>query len=80
MLRTRFRLLLISLVSILASTALPALGAEPLRINGSTTVNPVVVDAADLFRAETGSTVFVDTQGGSSGGIAALGEGRAEIG
>ncbi|HXU47357.1 MAG TPA: phosphate ABC transporter substrate-binding protein [Thermoanaerobaculia bacterium] len=80
MLRTRFRLLLISLASILAATARPALGAEPLRINGSTTVNPVVVDAADLFRAETGSTVFVDTQGGSSGGIAALGEGRAEIG
>src|SRR6185295_17026353 len=53
---------------------------QPLRIVGSTTVNPVVVEAAEILRAEKKATIFVDTQGGSSGGIAALGEGRAEIG
>lgn len=54
--------------------------ASPLRVNGSTTVNPVVADAAELLRAEDGLTILVDTQGGSSGGITALGEGRVEVG
>lgn len=53
--------------------------AKILRVNGSTTVNPVVVEAADALRAEKGLQIVVDTQGGSSGGIAALGDGRAEI-
>ncbi|MEP7012913.1 MAG: phosphate ABC transporter substrate-binding protein [Acidobacteriota bacterium] len=75
MLHTRLGLLLIA-----AFAATSAASAQPLRINGSTTVNPVVVDAAELLRAEKKATIFVDTQGGSSGGIAALGEGRAEIG
>ncbi len=74
MLCSRLGLLLI------AATLGTAASAQPLRINGSTTVNPVVSEAADLLRAETKATIFVDTQGGSSGGIAALGEGRAEIG
>jgi phosphate transport system substrate-binding protein len=56
-----------------------AFAAKPLRINGSTTVNPVVAEAAEILRAERGLTIHVDTQGGSSGGIAALGDGRAEI-
>lgn len=56
-----------------------AFAARPLRINGSTTVNPVVTEAAEALRAERGMTIHVDTQGGSSGGIAALGDGRAEI-
>lgn len=78
MLRARLGLLLgATLVSTVgASGGL----AQPLRINGSTTVNPVVVEAAEILRAEKKATIFVDTQGGSSGGIAALGEGRAEIG
>jgi phosphate transport system substrate-binding protein len=75
MLRTRFGLLLIA-----STFAVSAVSAQPLRINGSTTVNPVVVEAAEILRAEKKATIFVDTQGGSSGGIAALGEGRAEIG
>ncbi|HXU32014.1 MAG TPA: phosphate ABC transporter substrate-binding protein [Thermoanaerobaculia bacterium] len=75
MLRTRLGLLLIA-----STFAISAVSAQPLRINGSTTVNPVVVEAAEILRAEKKATIFVDTQGGSSGGIAALGEGRAEIG
>ncbi len=51
-----------------------------LRINGSTTVNLVVAEAADVLRAENGLNILVDTQGGSSGGISMLGEGRVDIG
>ena len=54
-------------------------GAETLRINGSTTVNPVVAEAAEILRSEHGLEIHVDVQGGSSGGIAALGDHRAEI-
>ncbi len=57
--------------------ALPASAA--LRINGSTTVNPVVSEAAAILRAEEGLEIHVDTAGGSSGGIAALADGRADL-
>ena len=50
-----------------------------LRVNGSTTVNPVVVEAARILGTEEGLEIRVDTVGGSSGGIAALGEGRIEV-
>lgn len=50
-----------------------------LRVNGSTTINPVVTRAAEILRAERGLEITIDTQGGSSGGLAALGEGRAEV-
>lgn len=56
-----------------------AVAAKPVRINGSTTVNPIVVEAAEALRAGRGMTIHVDTQGGSSGGIASLGDGRAEV-
>ena len=49
-----------------------AFATRPLRINGSTTVNPVVTEAAEALRAERGMTIHVDTQGGSSGGIFTL--------
>lgn len=74
MLRARLGLLLIG--SLATATAV---AAQPLRVVGSTTVNPVVVEAAEILRSERKATIFVDTQGGSSGGIAALGERRAEI-
>ena len=57
----------------------PALAAAVLRANGSTTVNPVVSEAAEVLRARKGMQIQVDTQGGSSGGIAALGDGRTEV-
>lgn len=53
--------------------------AAPLRINGSTTVSLVAAEAAEVLR-DGGMTILVDTQGGSSGGIAMLGEGRVEVG
>lgn len=62
-----------------AAMVRPALAAEALRVNGSTTVNPVVAEAAEILRAEAGMAIVVDTQGGSSGGIAALADGRAEV-
>ncbi|MFU8849095.1 MAG: phosphate ABC transporter substrate-binding protein [Opitutales bacterium] len=53
--------------------------AETVRITGSTTVNPVVADAAEQLRDTSGLRIRIDTAGGSSGGINALGDGRAEI-
>lgn len=58
-------------------SAAPAVAA--LRVSGSTTVNPIVVGAAEALRAEQGLEIQVDTAGGSSGGISALGDGRVEV-
>jgi phosphate transport system substrate-binding protein len=52
---------------------------EALRVNGSTTVNPVVTEAAEILKKEQDLNIQVDTQGGSSGGISALGDGRVDI-
>jgi phosphate transport system substrate-binding protein len=57
----------------------PAAGSAALRANGSTTVNPVVTEAAEILHARKGLQIQVDTQGGSTGGISALGDGRVEI-
>ena len=54
--------------------------AATLKINGSTTVNPPVAEAAEILRSEWRMSILVDTQGGSSGGISALGDGLAHIG
>jgi phosphate transport system substrate-binding protein len=71
-----------SLLSILVTLLLlsTAAAAEILRINGSTTVNAVVVEAAEALRAKKGMQIQVDTQGGSTGGISALADGRVQIG
>ena len=55
-------------------------GAATLKINGSTTVNLPVAEAAEVLRAEQKLDIQVDTQGGSSGGISALGDGLVQIG
>jgi phosphate transport system substrate-binding protein len=65
---------------IFALLATGAAQAAPLRVVGSSTVNPVVAEAAEILRREQGLTILVDTQGGSSGGISAAAEGRAELG
>ncbi len=52
----------------------------PLKINGSTTVNLPVAEAAEVLRAKRGEEIQVDTQGGSSGGISMLGEGLVQLG
>lgn len=53
-------------------------GAGVLRVSGSTTVNPVAADAAEVLRGE-GLRVTVDTQGGSAGGLAQLGAGEIDV-
>jgi phosphate transport system substrate-binding protein len=53
-------------------------GATPLRVSGSTTVNPVVAEAAAALRGR-GVRITVDTQGGSAGGIAQLGAGQIDV-
>jgi phosphate transport system substrate-binding protein len=50
-----------------------------LRISGSTTVNPVAADAAEVLRTRTGQAITVDTQGGSAGGLAQLCRGEIDI-
>ena len=54
--------------------------ADALKINGSTTVNPPVADAASLLSKKLGIEIRVDTQGGSSGGISMLGDNLVQIG
>ncbi len=54
-------------------------GGGTLRISGSTTVNPVAADAAEVLRKDKGLTITVDTQGGSAGGITQLGMGQIDI-
>lgn len=53
-------------------------GSGRLRVSGSTTVNAVAADAADVLRGR-GQDITVDSQGGSAGGIAQLGAGQVEI-
>jgi phosphate transport system substrate-binding protein len=54
--------------------------AAPLRVNGSTTVNAVAAEAAEILRAERHMEIAVDVQGGSSGGIAGVGDGSIDVG
>ncbi len=70
------RLSLVSALLVLAHAAT----AGVLRINGSTTVNLPVAEAAEILRAEKRMQIQVDTQGGSSGGISMLAEGLVQIG
>lgn len=59
---------------------LAAHAAGPLKVNGSTTVNLVAAEAAEILRAEKKMAITVDTQGGSSGGIAGVGDGTVDVG
>jgi len=59
--------------------AAPLLAQDTLRVAGSTTVNPVVAEAAELLRDEANLSITIDTAGGSTGGINALGDGRADV-
>lgn len=70
-----------SYIALFASIALGGIAsAETLKINGSTTVNLPAAEAAETLRAEKQMDIQIDTQGGSSGGISALGDGRVQIG
>ena len=67
------------LVLVLTLSAAAA-AARVLKINGSTTVNLPVAEAAEILRAERRMNIQVDTQGGSAGGISMLGDGLVQIG
>ncbi len=54
--------------------------AEPLRVQGSTTVNPIVTEALEILARENGLDFRIDTLGGSAGGIRAAGSGTADVG
>lgn len=57
-----------------------AVQADTLKINGATTPNLPVAEAAEILRAEKGMDIQVDTQGGSAGGISQLGDGLVQLG
>lgn len=69
---------IVVLLSLLIAGAAEA--AAPLRVNGSTTVNAFATEAAEALRAEKKMNIQVDTQGGSSGGIAGVGDGSIDVG
>jgi phosphate transport system substrate-binding protein len=54
-------------------------GGTTLSVSGSTTVNPVAADAAQVLRKRDGLHITVDDQGGSAGGIAQLGAHEVDI-
>jgi len=72
-----FALLMAFLLPIFASVAT---AVDVLRVQGSTTVNSVVADALEILQAEKGLSYRIDTQGGSSGGLYAIGRGAVEVG
>ena len=67
------------ILGILAAFLVPFASSATLRVTGSTTVNPVIVEAASLLAQSNGPSFQLDTLGGSSGGIAALADGRADV-
>lgn len=70
-----------SLAATIAALCLSSLAtAETLKVNGSTTVNLAVAEAAEILRAEQKLEIQVDTQGGSSGGISMLADGLVQLG
>ncbi|GAB4176036.1 MAG: phosphate ABC transporter substrate-binding protein [Terrimicrobiaceae bacterium] len=66
-------------LGILFAGSLAASPAQTLRVSGSTTVHPVVSEAAEALRRDDGLAITIDTAGGSTGGINALGDGRADV-
>jgi phosphate transport system substrate-binding protein len=67
-------------LSFVLALAASTVSAETLKVNGSTTVNLPVAEAAEILRAEQKMDIQVDTQGGSSGGISMLGDGLVQVG
>jgi len=51
----------------------------PLKVQGSSTVNPVCAEASEILGKQEGMAITVDPQGGSSGGLAALGHGLVDV-
>lgn len=53
--------------------------AQSLKIAGSSIVNMAMSDGAQILRTEHGLDIHINTAGGSSAGLAALGDGTADI-
>lgn len=70
--------LCLPLLTACADAASFASAAQTVRISGSTTVNPVAADAAEVLRGDD-LQITVDTQGGSSGGLQQLVAGQIDI-
>ena len=70
----------IFLAAIAASLAYPVLAGDAITIAGSSTVQPVVEDAAKAFEAANPGTRFVISGGGSSHGVQACAAGQITIG
>ena len=68
------------LTSVLFGLPAVSRAQEVLKVNGSTTVNLPLAEAAEILREERGMKIQVDTQGGSSGGISMLGDGLVQVG
>ncbi len=56
-----------------------ATAGDIIRVHGSVSVAMPLVEAGSVLQREQGLNVQISTLGGSSGGIDALGEGRAEV-
>lgn len=70
---------LLFLAVLLASVPLSRAEDDILRIAGSSTVGTVVSEAAQILRVEQSMDVQINTSGGSTAGIGALGEGSAAL-
>lgn len=70
-----------SVLCLLASILLTGrVGADSmLKLQGSTTVNPICAEAAEVLLKEQNLACTVDPQGGSAGGLSALGDGLVDI-
>jgi len=71
-------LLLTALIAACSGGGGTAGAGGALRVSGSTTVNPVAVDAAEALRKQ-GRKITVDASGGSAGGITQLADGQVEV-
>jgi phosphate transport system substrate-binding protein len=80
MIRSSWWCFALLMASMLPFCAKSSTAADILRVQGSTTVNPVVADALEILQAEQGLSYRIDTQGGSSGGLYAIGRGTVEVG
>lgn len=54
--------------------------SKKVKIQGSTTVNPIMAQISETLRESKKLTITVDTQGGSGAGISQCGSGKVDIG
>ncbi len=67
-------------ILLLSSLSLPTYATERLRIAGSTTVLPIVAEAAKLYRQHHTELTLTVSGGGSGVGVASVDRGHIEIG